>query len=191
VGIVGLVLLYFWTQGALGSLIDATVVFPNQHYADVNTVHYAQRIFAEYWDKWVMAGGLTWFLPIAAILIAPFLFIAALPALMLVLGIRYNWRCITLSLPSIGSAGGLVVVGDSSPRYLPSDIRIAAADCSMHSYPGREPKKDRRSVIADARYQRRASGLLQLLRHDRHESHFTQTRVGLVAGLGSDRVFEL
>ena len=191
VGIVGLVLLYFWTQGALGSLIDATVVFPNRHYADVNRVHYAQRIFAEYWDKWVMVGGLTWFLPIAAILIVPFLFIAALPALMLVLGIRYNWKSVTPELALYWLCGWALWLSEfhrkdifhlvfGSPLLIVLCVHILG---------------ESRRKAADLSLQMLAISAVLLASFDwcvtiAHESHFTPTRVGPVALTGSDRVLK-
>jgi hypothetical protein len=191
VGIVGLVLLYFWTQGALGSLIDATVVFPNRHYADVNRVHYAQRIFAEYWDKWVMVGGLTWFLPIAAILIVPFLFIAALPALMLVLGIRYNWKSVTPELALYWLCGWALWLSEfhrkdifhlvfGSPLLIVLCVHILG---------------ESRRKAADLSLQMLAISVVFLALFDwcvtiAHESHFTPTRVGPVALTGSDRVLK-
>jgi hypothetical protein len=93
-GFIGLVLAYFWSQGALGSLVYVDYVYPSQHYTAVNNVVYAQGILKDYWTPWVTAGG-GWFVGIAAILIAPLLFIAALPFLMIALGIRSKWRYIT------------------------------------------------------------------------------------------------
>lgn len=90
--VVALVLTYFWSQGALGSLYYANVVFPRIGYGTVNSVPYAFDIMKYYWIPWAASG-----LPvaIAAVLIAPFLFITVLPALMLLIGIRYKWKLIT------------------------------------------------------------------------------------------------
>jgi hypothetical protein len=94
--VVALVLAYFWSQGALGSLVYVNFVFPRQHYGSVNTVVYAFRIFKDYWTVWVMAGGGTkWIVGMASILITPLMFIAALPLLMLLIGIRYQWKSVT------------------------------------------------------------------------------------------------
>jgi 4-amino-4-deoxy-L-arabinose transferase-like glycosyltransferase len=191
VGVVGLMLLYFWTKGVLGYLIYATVILPHQHYAGVNTVPYAQRIFTEYWDKWVMAGGSTWFLPIAAILIVPFLFIAALPALLLAFGIRYNWRSVTPELALYWLCGWALWLSEfhrkdvfhlvfGSPLLIVLCIHILG---------------ESRRKIADLSLQMLAISAVLLAFFNccvtiAHESHFTQTRVGMVAGIDSDRVLK-
>lgn len=102
---VGAVLAYFWSQGALGSLIYANVVWPFTHYGTVNSVPYAQGTFLHYWDRWAsMQGALHWPLGIAAILITPFLFVVVVPLLMglcvvlLAIPGRYQWRVITPDL---------------------------------------------------------------------------------------------
>jgi hypothetical protein len=62
----------------------------------VNAVTYAYGIIMYYWANWVMAfGGAKWSVAIAAILITPLLFVAALPLLMLLVGIRYKWKSVT------------------------------------------------------------------------------------------------
>lgn len=94
-GVGGLVLGYFWSQGALGSLVYANYTFPSHQYGAVNKVVYAQSIFTTYWEPWVRAAGPRWTLAIAAVLIVPFLLIAALPPLMLALSVKFKWRSIT------------------------------------------------------------------------------------------------
>lgn len=95
-GFVGFVLAYFWRQGALSSLVYSNFIFPRQHYAAVNTVVYANGIFTYYWDMWVKGfGGGPWSIAIAAILLVPHLFIAALPLFMLLVGIRTKWKSVT------------------------------------------------------------------------------------------------
>ena len=94
--VVALVLAYFWSRGALSSLVYVNLVWPSLHYGGANTVVYANGIFSYYWTNWVMAfGGGAWSVTIAAILITPFLFIAALPPLMLLVGVRYKWKSVT------------------------------------------------------------------------------------------------
>ena len=81
------VLLYFWSQGALRDLIYMNFVWPSQHYGAVNAVPYARGIF-QYWNHWVVPiHGIRWGIPLAVVLILPFFFVAALPALAPVLGI--------------------------------------------------------------------------------------------------------
>jgi Dolichyl-phosphate-mannose-protein mannosyltransferase len=91
--VIGLILLYFWSKGALSSLIYVNLVWPSQHYGEVNSVPYARGIFQNYWNHWVIAKStFKWTVPMAAVLIIPLLFIAALPALLLALGARYKWH---------------------------------------------------------------------------------------------------
>lgn len=91
---IGLVLAYFWSQGALGSLIYVNFVYPAQHYSTVNVVPYAQGI-ERYWTLWVGMGSWLWSLAMAAFLILPFLFVAVLPLLLLLLGLKYKWKSIS------------------------------------------------------------------------------------------------
>lgn len=90
---IGLMLLYFWSKGALSSLIYVNYVWPAQHYEAVNTVPYANGVLTNYWNHWVIAkSGFRWTVPMAAVLIVPLLFIAALPGLLLTLGARHGWN---------------------------------------------------------------------------------------------------
>jgi 4-amino-4-deoxy-L-arabinose transferase-like glycosyltransferase len=94
--VVGLVLIYFQSQGALGNLFYMNFVFPRQHYVSANGVVYAFSILQSYWTPWVMSfGGGNLAIAIAAILIVPFFFVAVLPALMLLVGFRCKWKSIT------------------------------------------------------------------------------------------------
>jgi hypothetical protein len=81
----GLVLVWFWSRGALWDLTYANFIWPYRYYGAVNTVPYAQGIFKAYANNWVK-DGLYWTYPMAAVMIVPFLFLAALPALLLLLG---------------------------------------------------------------------------------------------------------
>jgi 4-amino-4-deoxy-L-arabinose transferase-like glycosyltransferase len=87
--IAGLVLAYFWSRGSLGDLIFANVVWPFSHYGPTNTVPYGKYLFQYYWNNWsIPTGGFRWTVGMAAVLIIPFLVVAALPALLLILGVR-------------------------------------------------------------------------------------------------------
>jgi hypothetical protein len=92
---IALVLAYFFSKGAVGSLLYANVDFPRQHYAAVNTVGYAQYIFTVYWAPWVATTGSKWLAGIASILVTPLLFVAALPLLVLIFTIRFDWKSAT------------------------------------------------------------------------------------------------
>jgi hypothetical protein len=85
--VVGIVLTYFWSQHALWDLYNANVLFPSRHYSEVNIVPYAQGIIRDYWNGWT-GSGMRWMFAVAAVLIAPFLFIAALPGMLPILGVR-------------------------------------------------------------------------------------------------------
>jgi hypothetical protein len=88
-GVVGIVLIYFWSHHALWNLVDANSVFPLHHYAEVNTVPYAQGIIQYYWNGWTgPVGGAKWLVGMALVLIIPFLFIATLPAFLVFCGLR-------------------------------------------------------------------------------------------------------
>jgi hypothetical protein len=88
-----LMLLYFRSQGALGSLIYENFTFPRQHYNSANNVVYAFSILKNYWTPWVTAsGGGVWAVIIASILILPLMLIAALPLLTVMAGIRFKWN---------------------------------------------------------------------------------------------------
>ncbi len=87
--VVGLILVYFWSRHALWDLFYANVVWPSEHYSAVNVVPYAQGIIRDCWDHFVIAkSGFRWTIVTAAVLITPFLFVAALPALLPALAAR-------------------------------------------------------------------------------------------------------
>jgi hypothetical protein len=89
--VVGLMLVYFWSRHALWDLFYANVVWPSEHYSAVNVVPYAQGIIHYYWDHYVIAkSGFHWTVVMAAVLITPFLFVAALPGLLPALAARYR-----------------------------------------------------------------------------------------------------
>jgi hypothetical protein len=116
-GVVGSMLLYFRTQGALGSLVYVNVVQPYRNYGGVNTVPYAQGIISWYWDRYIlMKDAFNWPFDLAAIavaatLIAPLLFVAALPALIplsalpAILPGRNKWRTVTPEIALYGLCG--------------------------------------------------------------------------------------
>ena len=92
-GFVGIVLAYFWSRGALWDLIYVNFVWPSRHYGALNAVVYAQGLVSFYWDPYVVAkSAFTWAAAMASVLIIPFLFVAELPALLLILGARCKWK---------------------------------------------------------------------------------------------------
>jgi hypothetical protein len=87
--VVALMLAYFWSRHALWDLFYVNVLWPSQHYSAVNVVPYAQGIIHYYWDHYVIAkSGFRWTIVTASVLIVPFLFVAALPAMLPALAAR-------------------------------------------------------------------------------------------------------
>jgi Dolichyl-phosphate-mannose-protein mannosyltransferase len=85
----GIVLVYFWSKGALADLVYVNAVWPFQHYSAINVVSYAQGT-RDYWDMWAIAKpGFQWTFGTAAVLITPILFFAVLPALLPLLSVPY------------------------------------------------------------------------------------------------------
>ena len=84
----GMAILYFAWHGALHDLIYANFIWPNRNYGAVNIVPYATGVIAYYWDTWNFKPGIGF--AIGAILIFPYLLIAALPGLLSISGI--HWR---------------------------------------------------------------------------------------------------
>ncbi|HEY4384804.1 MAG TPA: glycosyltransferase family 39 protein, partial [Ktedonobacteraceae bacterium] len=91
-GFIGIVLLYFFRQGALRDLVYVAVVWPYGHYGPSNVVPYAQSLVTFYWRHWVAESGLNWSTGMASVLITPFLFVAALPVSLPLLGARSKWK---------------------------------------------------------------------------------------------------
>ncbi len=88
---VGLMLVFFWSQHALEDLFYANVVWPSRNYSAVNVVPYAQGMIHYYWDHFVIPNsGFHWTIVTAAVLITPFLFVVALPVLLPALAVRYR-----------------------------------------------------------------------------------------------------
>ena len=93
-GFIGIVLLYFSRQGALRDLVYVTVVWPYGHYGRSNVVPYAQSLVTFYWHHWVAKSGFNWSTGMASVLITPFLFVAALPVLLLTLAAGSKWKTV-------------------------------------------------------------------------------------------------
>jgi hypothetical protein len=89
VGVVGCALLYFWSQGALWNLIYMNFVWPSQNYGTVNAIPYATGIL-QFWSHWLIPiHGVRWLAPVGVVLMLPFLMVAGLPVLVILLGIPY------------------------------------------------------------------------------------------------------
>jgi hypothetical protein len=92
VGVVVSMLGYFWSRGALDDLIYANIIWPSQNYAAVNTVPYAFGILSRFHQWTTSVHGINWTIGMAAILVIPFFFVAALPAILLCLSIKHGIR---------------------------------------------------------------------------------------------------
>jgi 4-amino-4-deoxy-L-arabinose transferase-like glycosyltransferase len=87
-GMVGSVVLYYWSKGALWDLAFATFIHNLRYYGPMNVVPYASGIIQTYWSPLAHSGAnIFWTIPLASILVVPFLFIAALPGILLVLAV--------------------------------------------------------------------------------------------------------
>jgi hypothetical protein len=103
--VVALMFGYFWSHGALGDLIYANTLWPSRNYSAVNSVHYAFRLRA-YFDQWIVPGhGVNWTGGMASVLVIPFLFVAALPALVLLLGARDGVKAMRMEIVLYWLAG--------------------------------------------------------------------------------------
>ncbi len=88
ISVLGSVLVYFWSRHALWDLVYANFVWPSQHYGGENVVPYAQGLVLVYWNGWAGTGhSAAWRTGLAALLILPLVLIAALPALVPILGL--------------------------------------------------------------------------------------------------------
>jgi 4-amino-4-deoxy-L-arabinose transferase-like glycosyltransferase len=88
-GVIGLVVLWFWSKGALTSLVYMNFIWPLLHYQTVNTVTYAGDIIQNF--RIHVVPGMGWTIPLAVVLITPFLFVAAFPVLLPAIGARFRW----------------------------------------------------------------------------------------------------
>ncbi len=90
--VLGVIVLYFWSKGALGSVIYTNFTWPAQHYGSVNSVPYAHGILSSYFDHWIInQAGFRWTLLLAGLMIVSLLFVAVLPVLLLILGVPSRW----------------------------------------------------------------------------------------------------
>lgn len=93
--VIGVIAVYFWSRDALWDLAYANFVWPSGHYSSVNVVPYAKDLIRYYWGRYAIAGsGTSWTAAMAAVLMTPLLFVAAIPALLPILGARLKWSII-------------------------------------------------------------------------------------------------
>jgi hypothetical protein len=94
-GVLALVLGYFWIQGALGDLIYVNVVWPWHNYGPAFSVHYASYLVDNFTHWVVPMHGINWTVGMAAVLLIPFLFVAAIPVVLIGLGISHGTKELT------------------------------------------------------------------------------------------------
>jgi hypothetical protein len=96
--VVGLMLGYYWHRGALGDLFYVNVVWPSRNYGTVNSVHYAFGML-EYFNRWRVHGpGMSWTWGLAIVMLIPVLFVAALPGLLVLLGVQQRAKSVHPSI---------------------------------------------------------------------------------------------
>jgi 4-amino-4-deoxy-L-arabinose transferase-like glycosyltransferase len=109
---VGVMLAYFWSQGALDRLVYVNLVWPLQHYESVNIVPYAHGI-VHTWVQLAWSGGsLSWLVVLGTILIVPYLFVAALPFLLTGLAIVFRARTVTPLTLLFWLCGGALLLSE-------------------------------------------------------------------------------
>ena len=116
IGTVALMLGYFWSHGALGDLIYANVIWPAHNYEEVNSVPYASGLL-DFFHRWIVPGHATrWTVGMASVLVIPYLFVAALPVLVLLLGIRHGVRAIRGDIALYWLAGAALLFSELHRR---------------------------------------------------------------------------
>ncbi len=89
--IVGAVLIYFGSKGALKDLIYDNFLWPAANYGQVNSLRYAHGILAYYWDHWVSGRQqFPWTVGMAVVLMVPVVCVAVLPAILVSLGVFFR-----------------------------------------------------------------------------------------------------
>ncbi len=90
--VVGLMLGYFWSQGALADLIYVNVVWPSHNYGPAFSVHYGSYLLENFTHWIVPMHGMNWTIGMATLLVIPFLFVAVLPFVLMCLGVWHGFR---------------------------------------------------------------------------------------------------
>ncbi len=90
-GAIGLMLFYFWHRGVLKDFVYETFLWPFHHYSGVGAVSYGFGTLKYHWMHWgITAHGIHWAAGISAVLVLPFLLVAILPVLVLILGLLHR-----------------------------------------------------------------------------------------------------
>jgi len=188
--VVSLVLAYFWSQGALRSLVYANFIFLRQDYGTTNGVAYAFTILQNYWTPWVTSfGGGIGAVAISSILITPLLFVAVLPLLILLIGTRCKWKSITPVIALYWLCGWALWLSEIHRKDIEhlvfgAPLLVILCICSLTVS---------RKKLADIALQMLAISAVCLAGFNCcvvlvAGAHQTTTRVGKVAVLGQDAV---
>lgn len=111
-GVVAAMLGYFWSQGSLHDLIYANVIWPSHSYGPAYSVPYG-FLLLDYFKRWIVPmAGINWTVGTAAVLFIPFLFVAALPALLLCLSIKRRVRDIRPEIVLYWLAGSALFLSE-------------------------------------------------------------------------------
>jgi hypothetical protein len=110
---------YFWARGALGALIYANVIWPAHSYGPTFSAPYA-FLTSEYFTHWIVPmHGINWTYGMATILIIPFLFVAAVPLLLLLLRMRYGNRDVRPEISLYWLAGAALWLSELHRKDIP------------------------------------------------------------------------
>jgi hypothetical protein len=90
--VIGVVLTYFWSRGALENLVYANYIFPRQDYGSANSVYYGHGLFEVIWKVWTgVFGHSLWGRTVSGFLILPEILVGLVPALAPILGARFKF----------------------------------------------------------------------------------------------------
>lgn len=192
VAVVMLVLLYFWNQGALNGLVYANFVFPYHRYGTVNTVAYADDVFRIYWQPWAAGDGSKLLLGISVVRIIPFLFVAALPVLLLIAGIRYKWKLATPEVALYWLCGWAIWFGEIHRRDIfhlvfGSSLLIVVWVYSLTQDKNRLSKTALHILAGSAIFLVALNGCFVLIQG----AHTSVTPVGKVSLIGDETILRL
>ena len=188
--VIGCVVVYFWSKGALYDLAFATVLHNLRYYGPMNVVPYASGMVENYWNhRAIFSPGMYWTIPLAAICFVPFLFTAALPGIAIVLAALNRRAMLTPILMLYGLCGAALWLSeyhrkDISHLVMGSPLLIILC---IHFI------AERRSKLAHYTLQAllACAGCLALLNLMlTFYAHPTQTRVGTIAMYRVDPVLK-
>jgi hypothetical protein len=179
--VIGAVVVYFWSKGALSDLAFATVLHNLRFYGPMNVVPYASGIVENYWDhRAIFSPGMYWTVPLAAICFVPFLFSAALPGVSLVLAAVNRRAMLSPILMLYGLCGAALWLSeyhrkDISHLVMGSPLLVILCVHFLAEFRNRAADFALQSLLICAT----SLSMLNLLLT--FYTHPTQTRVGTVA----------